>query len=192
MPNLVKAQELGLNAWDGHILGGTEEAGAATVSQLPFSSLAWQGTTLVRGCYAELCGAISALGSGVSTESRAILRALSLSSIGASRYQIDALEQVYTFREPELVRSFLERNSFLSGFLFYACEEISRYFPDSRLYLETFVDPELSSSVELILSVATNLDVERAADRLEALDHDWWLSAKAQTRGTLCITVEPI
>ncbi|MBL7075352.1 TIGR04255 family protein [candidate division KSB1 bacterium] len=100
------------------------------------------------------------------------------------------LERLYTFREREEVLWFLERYPFLVSLLLDAYKEIGNYFPYSQVFLEVITDPEATEDSQLVIFIATNLAPDKADDRLERFDEDWWLDALDRAQGKLCIDME--
>ena len=98
---------------------------------------------------------------------------------------IEALEQFYTFKGPEL--QFLNQNPSLVPVLLEAPEKIHHYFPNSQLSLESSSDTEIIDWVQLILFIRVSLDSKEAMDRLYHLDQDWWLNTPEQAREQICI-----
>jgi hypothetical protein len=104
---------------------------------------------------------------------------------------IEALKQLYTFREQTEVLQFLKQYPFLIPVLLEAPEKIRHYFPDCQLFLEVSIDPEIIDYVLLVLSILINLDPDEAVDRLHQLDKDWWLNSTThEVRRNLCTLLE--
>jgi len=57
--------------------------------------------------------------------------------------EIESLEKLYSFKEPQAVYNFLESNPFLVPLLQEAHGEIRKHFPNSRLFLKYVTDPEI-------------------------------------------------
>lgn len=62
--------------------------------------------------------------------------------------------------------------------------------PHSPLFLEVFTDSEAVNESQLVIFIATNLTPDKAVERLDQLDEDWWLDALEQSQGKLCINLE--
>jgi hypothetical protein len=103
---------------------------------------------------------------------------------------IQRLDGVYSYRDRGEVLRFLEKYSFLVPLLLQAPGKISDHFPDPRLTLEVMADPEAVKDRQLLLSIATELSADDAAQRLDRLDESWWLDAVGRAQGKLCIIVE--
>jgi hypothetical protein len=110
---------------------------------------------------------------------------------------LHVIEQLYTLTHRDLVLRFLNEHVSLVPLLIEAYGQIEVHFPPSRLFLDVVTDPEVAGdeagerdSEELILSIATQLDVQEALDRLAQLDNDWWLAALPRADGKLCINLE--
>ncbi len=111
--------------------------------------------------------------------------------------KLQSIEQLYTLVERDGVLQFLEGHDFLAPLLLEAHDRIDDYFPSSQLFLSVVVDPEgvppadATGNVDtLVLSIATRLDPIAAMEKLDQLDHNWWLDALPQAQGRLCINLE--
>lgn len=107
-----------------------------------------------------------------------------------SQKDIQHLEQLYVFRRRLDTLGFLEKYPFLVPLLIEAHYYIELFFPYSQIFLATVTDPEEFGSDQLVASIATNLDPEKATDALSIFDKTWWLKALKQAQGKLCITLE--
>lgn len=103
---------------------------------------------------------------------------------------IEALEQLYTFRGRTEVLQFLEQYPFLVPVLLEAPEKIRHYFPDSQLFLEVVPDAEIIGWVLLVLSILINLDPYDAVDRLNQMDMNWWVHTPYEVRKNVCTLLE--
>jgi len=113
------------------------------------------------------------------------------SVVRAYEFEIQLLEQVYTFRGHGEVSRFLERYPFLVPLLLEAYSKFWNYFgPHPRVFLEVVTDPEAPDDRELFALVCTSLTPDEALDRLDQFDRDWWLDASYTAQGKLCIDVE--
>lgn len=104
--------------------------------------------------------------------------------------EIQWLERLYVFRNRAEVIWFLEKYPFLVSLLLEAYDKIGKYFPHSPLFLEVFTDSEAVNESQLVIFIATNLTPDKAVERLDQLDEDWWLDALEQSQGKLCINLE--
>ena len=109
-------------------------------------------------------------------------------SLNISPADIQAFEQLYTFREQTEVVEFLDKHPFLIPVLLEAPEKIRHHFPDSQLFLEVFIDPESIDWVQLILSILMKLDPKDAVARLNQLDWDWGLYNSYEVRSNFFTT----
>jgi hypothetical protein len=119
------------------------------------------------------------------------------STVRVPYIQLHVIEQLYTLMHRDRVLRFLNEHPFLVTILLEAYGQIGVHFPPSRLFLDVVTDPEVAgaeagevNSEELVLSIATRLDVKEALDRLVHLDNDWWLAAVPRAEGKLCINLE--
>jgi len=105
--------------------------------------------------------------------------------------EIESLEKLYSFKEPQAVYNFLESNPFLVPLLQEAHGEIRKHFPNSRLFLKYVTDPEIyNPKLAIYISRPENMDVEERIDLLERLDDDWWLDAEPRSQGKMFINFE--
>lgn len=92
--------------------------------------------------------------------------------------------------QPE-VSLFLKKYPFLVTVLTEAHRNIMKYFPNNPpVYLAVSTDPEGLEDDQLVASIATDLDVEEAADALDAFDEQWWFNSSNLAQDKLGITVE--
>lgn len=104
------------------------------------------------------------------------------------RTEIESLEKLYSFKEPQAVYNFLESYPFLVPLLQEAQVEIRKHFPNSRLFLKYVTDPEISNpELAIYITRPENMDVEERIDLLERLDDDWWLDAEPRSQGKMFI-----
>lgn len=103
---------------------------------------------------------------------------------------IQALEQIYKFRNRDAVRAFLMEDPSATRLLSEAYGRIRKYFPDSEIFMEVVTDPDFLCEKELVVSIVTDLSPREAIKRLDAFDEDWWLDASDRSRASICIKVE--
>jgi hypothetical protein len=104
---------------------------------------------------------------------------------------INQLSELYSYRNPIMVKQFLRRNPFLIGLLLKGYAEIQQYFGrDTQVILEVFTDPEAESDQELFALVQTTLSPEEALDNLDNLYQGWWLEALPTAQCKMTIDVE--
>jgi hypothetical protein len=106
-------------------------------------------------------------------------------------FSIQALENQYIFKDRNQVTSYLENHSFLVSLLLEAYSKIETYFPEHpQVFLEVFIDPEVSDDTQMVASIKTNLSPDEALERLDSFDRQWWLPSMDRAKGELCIHVE--
>jgi hypothetical protein len=121
---------------------------------------------------------------------------LSWEEVGASEVRISPtsilpLERWYTFRGREEILAFLEVNQFLPGLLSDLYPKIRLHFPDARIFLKVFFDPEGAEGDKLLAVIAvTGQEADEVIDRLHQLNHDGWISILRKAQGKLGITLE--
>ena len=111
-------------------------------------------------------------------------------AVSIPKADMEALEQLYTFRGRTEVLQFLEQYPFLVPVLLEAPEKIHHYFPDSQLFLEVVPDAEIIDWVQMVLSICMNLDPDEAVDRQNQLDKDWWVGVSQQVQEQLFTLLE--
>jgi hypothetical protein len=111
-------------------------------------------------------------------------------SLSISQANIQAIEQLYTFRERSEVVEFLDKHPFLLPVLLEAPEKICHYFPDSQLFLGVFIDPESIDWVQLVISVLIKLDPYDAVRKLNHMDMEWWVHTPYEVRKNVSILPE--
>ena len=99
---------------------------------------------------------------------------------------IEKLQQLYTFKQPEVIFPFLEKYPFLINTLLIAPEKIHQYFPGDRLGLEVHFDPgSAEDDAELFILIFTTIECHKAVDILWQLDEDWSLHICQQAQHKL-------
>lgn len=105
--------------------------------------------------------------------------------------RIDFLVNIYKFRAPSEVRTFLQRNLFLVDLLLEAYEVTQTFFGrNAQISLEVVEDPEASNGRELFALIQTSLPPNDARARLKRLDREWWLDAMLQAQCKMTIDME--
>ncbi|HEY9808622.1 MAG TPA: helix-turn-helix domain containing protein [Halomicronema sp.] len=113
-----------------------------------------------------------------------------LSKIELASADIETLQKFYTFKEPAEIIKFLQKNPFLIPLILEAHPHIRKHFPESRLYLQVRIDPEIPSWKMLRLSIDTNIsDPEIAIDTLEKIDDEWWLDAQPRSQNKMFLNL---
>ena len=99
------------------------------------------------------------------------------------------LEDGYVFEDKREVLRFVKKNRYLLSILEEALDIIPKYFAKEELLLEVMQDPE-EDWVDLALSIQTELDVDKAMEKLDKMDDEWWLSNIQKAKGKLCIRLD--
>lgn len=115
---------------------------------------------------------------------------LSKSEVKEILISLKKLKDSYAFRDSKAVISYLVNHSSLIPLLLEAYGKIPNYFPHSQVFLQIVTDPEMIDDEQLVIYIGTDLAPDKAVDRLEALDENWWLDASLETDGELCIHLE--
>lgn len=85
---------------------------------------------------------------------------------------------------------FVNEHPFLLDTLLEAVARVQNYIDDSRITIEVFTDPEVSSSQELLVSILSRLEPDEADTALTQFEEDWWLDNLPKTKNKMCITLE--
>ena len=118
-------------------------------------------------------------------------KSASVANSTLDRTEIESLEKLYSFKEPQAVYDFLESNPFLVPLLQEAHGPIRKHFPNSRLFLQYITDPEIyNPQLAVFLTRPENLDAEERIDLLERIDYDWWFDAEPRSQGKMIICFE--
>ena len=97
----------------------------------------------------------------------------------------------YVTAAPDAVEAFLARYPFLAPLLTEALPPLEAAFGDDTPFVVAVdSDPEVPGWDELVVLVATALDVEEAAHRLDTFETTWWLDHLPRAQGKLFFTLE--
>ena len=104
---------------------------------------------------------------------------------------MDAIENIFLFKNENQVRFFLKENIFLLEIIVKSYAVLSELFKDSTFVLEHTIDPEYQSDNEqLVLYIVTRMEPEPAYSKLNEFDNNYWLDVVSKTEGKLCINLE--
>jgi len=113
------------------------------------------------------------------------------STVRVSQIDLKLIETLYTLRKMEDVIKFVERHPFIVSILFEGYDEIKKYFPNSRLFLEVVTDYEtIDDNQQLAIYISTDISPEQAFEKLCILDDVWWLDRLYLAKGKLFINLE--
>lgn len=102
---------------------------------------------------------------------------------------LDPVLELYTLADAE-VDAYLQKRPFLLPVLVELHGQVQKYFgPNTQIVLEVVTDPEGDGERELFAIVQSALPPDEADDRLDRLDHEWWLDQLDRTRGGLTVDV---
>jgi len=111
--------------------------------------------------------------------------------VGLFDTPINGLGEWYDFRDYAAVRGYLRDHPSLCDVLEEAREKIARFFgPDVDLILDLVTGFEADDDKRLFVFVQTDLAVNEALDRLDALYEQWWIDALSRVSPKLSIDVE--
>ncbi len=97
-------------------------------------------------------------------------------SLVVNQADIDDLKLFYQFRREHDVVQFLEIHPNLLSILVLGKDLISQYFPESNVFLDWILDPELAESQLVVYLTRTIADTEAAIEQIEKL-YDQWLGS---------------
>ena len=101
------------------------------------------------------------------------------------------LEKVYSFRNAEAVRRFLQTHPHLIEVILEAYPYLVKYFgPNPQVMLEVVGDPEAEGLEELFAYILTSLPVDEALARLDKLDQEWFLDQLDRIGGQFNFNLE--
>lgn len=92
-------------------------------------------------------------------------------------------------REPEVLRKYLEENSFLIPLINEASAKLVEYFgPETPQILQVVYHPD-DGSCELFLYIKPDLPVSEAIATLDRFDEEWWLDAMDRSNFQMVIKI---
>jgi len=100
--------------------------------------------------------------------------------------RLPRLREIYAFRNPDQVRSFLVTHPDLVEVLFEARSYLEALFgSDLEVILEVVTDPDAEGLKQLFAYIHTSLPIDDALERLDRLDEEWFLDQLDRVDG-LC------
>ena len=100
------------------------------------------------------------------------------------------LNDMYTFRHPDVIQEYLNSNELLHPILAEAVDKIEHFFPEAFLFLEVISNPEEESDTHLVIFIKTNVPPTEAVEKLDQLDEEWFLNLPADIMKQLSINLE--
>ena len=105
--------------------------------------------------------------------------------------KIDSFSQKYEIHKMEEVKNFLSKNRDLFSLLEEIPNKVYEYFGDrQKLSLKVSHEPEFPQSLELWVSILTELSAKEALPLLEKFDEEWWLENMDRAGCKLNITLK--
>jgi hypothetical protein len=102
-----------------------------------------------------------------------------------------SLDTFYTIQDRGRIMRFLEVNPHASDLLMAIPSAIRPYFPDDKLMLSVFSDPDDQQKYpQLEVAVRTQQEPREALQNLDNFDLDWWLDELEAHGGNIFLTVE--
>lgn len=119
------------------------------------------------------------------------------SAVFLLEFQLQLLETYYVVRDAE-VRQILRRHPSLVQLLLDTYSKITLHFPNSQVFLDTTIDPEmtdvnsemLDDNEELVVYISTDLSSEEAIENLKKFYNTWWLKASREAKGKISVGLE--
>lgn len=91
-------------------------------------------------------------------------------------------------KQTDEIISYVEKREHLKDIIISARNEILRYFPNDKLMITVFHDPEEKQERnELVIHIISSLDPETALQLLDDFDENWWLDKSQGIEDELCI-----
>ncbi len=110
---------------------------------------------------------------------------------GRTQEMTVALESVYQFREPEVVRAFLVEHPELLNIAWEAATVVPQFLPAAApIVLEVVRDPEDAHDGGLFAVVPTAMEPEEIRPRRGQLIDEWLLDASRRAGGRFNVAVE--
>ena len=107
--------------------------------------------------------------------------------------RVKDLEKVYTFRQREMVITVLSEFPFLISLVEETYLRIQEFFPGTTIFLEPFIDPDNEghdpADMELVASIATELEPREVFERFNEFRQTWWLDALDRAQDRLCVKI---
>jgi len=90
--------------------------------------------------------------------------------------------------QTDKIIEFVEKREHLKAVILNARNEILHYFPEDKLKINIFQDPEeKQGNMELVIHIVTSLAPEIALKLLDDFDNNWWLDNSRGIEDELCI-----
>jgi len=106
---------------------------------------------------------------------------------------INLLESLYIFKNPEEIKKFLLVYDYLIDYLFEAYHQIRGIFEENLIEICLEYDRDSEEDFEgLFVTIKTNLSPEPSLNLLEKLDEEWWLKVDFKIRSVITIMVRPV
>ncbi|HAN73488.1 MAG TPA: hypothetical protein DCQ51_04885 [Planktothrix sp. UBA8407] len=108
-------------------------------------------------------------------------------SLVVNQADIDDLKLFYQFRHEHDVVKFLASYPNLLSILGLGKDLISQYFPESNVFLDWILDPELAESQLVVYLTRTIADTEAAIEQIEKLSDQWLGSYDGDIRSQIYV-----
>jgi hypothetical protein len=104
--------------------------------------------------------------------------------------RLDAINEMYSLRQPEIARSFLASNTLLLSNVSNTYQKIRQQFPSENIFLEVYSSPTYPDEREVLISVSTSISPKEAIERLDKVDSERWPDNSDEPYVNICLKLE--
>jgi hypothetical protein len=104
--------------------------------------------------------------------------------------EIDKLNSLYTFQEPDQIKRLLSSNKTVTRMVSSIYEKIRKEFISEKIFLEAISDSPLTSKKDIVISVFTSLPVDEAIERLDKVEDVRWNKDSEDPYVDICVKLE--
>ena len=108
-------------------------------------------------------------------------------SLVFNQADIDDLQSFYQFRRENKVIQFLASHPNLLSILVLGKDLISQYLPESNVFIDCVLDPELAESQLVVCLTRTIEDTEAAIEQIEKLSDEWLGGYNSEIRSQIYV-----
>jgi hypothetical protein len=110
--------------------------------------------------------------------------------LAMTQLQTPPLEEIFTFRDPDVVRGFLDEHPSLVALLREGRVSVQKVFPSAPMTLQVVEDPDDLDNRQLVLFIGTSVAPTAAFRALQELDPAWGFEALHRSNGRFHINLE--
>lgn len=100
--------------------------------------------------------------------------------------EVDKVKDLYNFVDESKVLLFIAEHIFLTDILLEAYHQIHKYFSGSQIVLEL----DKYGYERIWVRIKTELDADKAFDRLKKLDYNWWIDISPRIEDKMMIDID--